>query len=66
MLKNPPINNPLRAAHKPHGGGCYPFMSLSSSTSPQSISAVRNKMEDIVWQKSCFWEENLLTLHTYH
>ena len=44
----------------------YPFMSLSSRTSPQSISAARNKMEDIVRQKSCFWEEKLLTLHTYH
>ncbi len=31
-----------------------------------SISAVRNKVEDIVLSKSCFWEENLLTLHAYH
>ena len=31
-----------------------------------SISAVRNKLVDIVRSKSCFWVENLLTLHTYH
>lgn len=35
----------------------YPFMFLSSNTSPQSISAARNKMEEMegmAWQKPCF------------
>lgn len=40
------------------------FISISNPLA--SISAVRNKVEDIVRSKSCFWEENLLTLHTYH
>lgn len=40
------------------------FISISNPLA--SISAVRNKVEDIVRQKPCFWVENLLTLHTYH
>lgn len=38
------------------------FISISNPLT--SIPAVRNKVEDIVRQKPCFWEENLLTLCT--
>ena len=62
-------NKTIPSARSPQAarvGFYYPFMSLCLNISPQSISAVRNKLVDIVRSKPCFWEENLLTLHAYH